>query len=123
MKKEILSFTVKEPKHRAHRVLFQCNTPFKPKVVQSEKGKTKKRTAQVQAQARPKVRPLVLEDVLIRRDATELDPCCELSANAGRERHIKNMRIKNLFRGYGIEEYVVKFNCSIDNYKLKLDYF
>ncbi|PUE14626.1 hypothetical protein B9Z32_09010 [Limnohabitans sp. MMS-10A-178] len=37
----------------------------------SEKGKTKKRTAQVQAQARPKVRPLVLEDVLIRRDATD----------------------------------------------------
>ena len=39
MKKEILSFTVKQPKRRAHRVLFQCNTPFKPKVVQSEKGK------------------------------------------------------------------------------------
>ena len=39
MKKELLSFTVKEPKHRAHKVLFCSNTPFKPKVVQSEKGK------------------------------------------------------------------------------------
>lgn len=38
MKKELLSFTVKEPKHRAHRVLFCENTPFKPKVVQSKKG-------------------------------------------------------------------------------------
>ena len=38
MKKEILSFTVKQPKHRAHKVLFCCNTPFKPKVVQSKKG-------------------------------------------------------------------------------------
>ena len=37
----------------------------------SEKGKTKKRTAQVQAQARLKVRPLVLEGVLIRRVATD----------------------------------------------------
>ena len=36
MKKQILSFTVKEPKHRAHRVLFDENTPFKPKVVQSK---------------------------------------------------------------------------------------
>jgi len=36
MKREILSFTVKEPKHRAHRVLFQNDTPFKPKVVQSK---------------------------------------------------------------------------------------
>jgi hypothetical protein len=33
MKKEILSFTVEQPKHRAHRVLFSSNTPFKPKVV------------------------------------------------------------------------------------------
>jgi hypothetical protein len=38
MKKELLSFTVKEPKHRAHRVLFCENTPFKPKVVKSKKG-------------------------------------------------------------------------------------
>lgn len=38
MKKELLSFTVKEPKHRAHKVLFCSNTPFKPKVVQSKKG-------------------------------------------------------------------------------------
>jgi hypothetical protein len=38
MKREILSFTVKEPKRRVHRVLFQNDTPFKPKVVQSKKG-------------------------------------------------------------------------------------
>jgi hypothetical protein len=36
MKKQILSFIVEQPKHRAHRVLFQENTPFKPKVVQSK---------------------------------------------------------------------------------------
>ena len=33
MKTQILSFTLEKPKHRAHRVLFQENTPFKPKVV------------------------------------------------------------------------------------------
>ena len=36
MKKQILSFVVVQPKHRAHRVLFQNNTPFKPKTVQSK---------------------------------------------------------------------------------------
>ena len=36
MKREILSFTVKEPKRRVHRVLFQNDTPFKPKVVQAK---------------------------------------------------------------------------------------
>jgi hypothetical protein len=36
MKKQILSFVVEQPKHRAHRVLFQNNTPFKPKTVQSK---------------------------------------------------------------------------------------
>ena len=36
MKKEIISFIVKEPKRRVHRVLFQNNTPFKPKVVDSK---------------------------------------------------------------------------------------
>lgn len=43
MKKELLSFTVKEPKHRAHRVLFCENTPFKPKVVKSKKGEYNRR--------------------------------------------------------------------------------
>jgi len=33
MKKQILSFTIEKPKHRVHRVLFQEDTPFKPKVV------------------------------------------------------------------------------------------
>ena len=36
MKKQILSFTVEQPKHRAHLVLFKNNTPFKPKIVQSK---------------------------------------------------------------------------------------
>ena len=36
MKRKILSFTVEQPKHRAHKVLFSNNTPFKPKVVQSK---------------------------------------------------------------------------------------
>jgi len=34
--KKVISFTVEQPKHRAHRVLFCENTPFKPKVVQSK---------------------------------------------------------------------------------------
>lgn len=38
MKRELLSFTVKQPKHRAHRILFCEDTPFKPKVVESKKG-------------------------------------------------------------------------------------
>ena len=38
MKREILSFKLEPMKHRAHRVLFDDNTPFKPKVVQSKKG-------------------------------------------------------------------------------------
>jgi hypothetical protein len=33
MKREILSFTIERPKHRVHKMLFDNNTPFKPKVV------------------------------------------------------------------------------------------
>jgi len=36
MKREILSFKIEPMKHRAHRVLFDENSPFKPKVVQSK---------------------------------------------------------------------------------------
>jgi len=36
MKREILSFKLEPIKHRVHRVLFDDNTPFKPKVVQSK---------------------------------------------------------------------------------------
>jgi len=36
MKKSVLSFVVAQPKHRAHRVLFDANTPFKPKIVQDK---------------------------------------------------------------------------------------
>ena len=38
MKKDIISFQIQAPKHRAHRVLFDDDTPFKPKVVRSKKG-------------------------------------------------------------------------------------
>jgi len=38
MKREILSFKIEPMKHRVHRVLFDDNTPFKPKVVKSKKG-------------------------------------------------------------------------------------
>lgn len=34
--KKILSFIVEKPKHRVHKVLFQNNTPFKPKVVKNK---------------------------------------------------------------------------------------
>ncbi len=36
MKRRTISFTIEQPKHRAHKVLFCSNTPFKPKVVQSK---------------------------------------------------------------------------------------
>jgi hypothetical protein len=42
MKKETLSFTVKQPKHRAHNVLFCRNTPFTPKVVKPKNGYKRK---------------------------------------------------------------------------------
>jgi len=38
MKTQILTFTIEKPKHRAHRVLFQEDTPFKPKVVKRKDG-------------------------------------------------------------------------------------
>lgn len=38
MKREIISFKIEPIKHRAHWVLFDENTPFKPKVVKSKKG-------------------------------------------------------------------------------------
>lgn len=43
MKREIISFKIERPKHRAHRVLFQDDTPFKPKVVKSKKGEYSRR--------------------------------------------------------------------------------
>ena len=43
MKREILSFKIEQPKHRAHRVLFDDNTPFKPKVVKSKKSEYKRK--------------------------------------------------------------------------------
>jgi hypothetical protein len=36
MKRETLTFLT-TPKHRAHRVLFDTDTPFTPKVVKSKK--------------------------------------------------------------------------------------
>jgi hypothetical protein len=46
----------------------------------------------------PRTPTIPIKKLTIKRDngqthhATELDPCCELSANAGRDRHIKNMK-------------------------------
>jgi hypothetical protein len=31
--KKVISFRIEQPKHRAHRVLFENDTPYKPKVV------------------------------------------------------------------------------------------
>lgn len=42
MKRKNLSFTVEQPKHRAHIVLFCRNTPFTPKVVKSKTGYQRK---------------------------------------------------------------------------------
>jgi hypothetical protein len=42
MKREILSFKLEPMKHRAHRVLFDDNTPFKPKVVKPKTGYQRK---------------------------------------------------------------------------------
>ena len=39
MKQQVMSFKIAPIKHRAHRVLFCEDTPFKPKVVESKKGK------------------------------------------------------------------------------------
>jgi hypothetical protein len=36
MKKEIIHFTVERPKHRAHRVLFDNDSPFKPKTIKAK---------------------------------------------------------------------------------------
>jgi stalled ribosome alternative rescue factor ArfA len=43
MKREILSFKLEPMKHRAHLVLFDDDTPFKPKVVKSKKGEYNRR--------------------------------------------------------------------------------
>lgn len=43
MKREILSFKLEPMKHRAHRVLFDDDTPFKPKVVKPKKGQYQRR--------------------------------------------------------------------------------
>ena len=44
MKKEIISFKVSQPKHRAHRMLFDDNLPFKHKVENSKKGQFKRKS-------------------------------------------------------------------------------
>lgn len=31
--KNVISFRIDKPKHRAHKVLFENDTPYKPKVV------------------------------------------------------------------------------------------
>lgn len=36
MKRELITFMTTRPKHRAHRVLFDNELPFKPKVVKNK---------------------------------------------------------------------------------------
>ena len=36
MKRETITFMTSRPKHRAHRVLFDNELPFRPKVVKSK---------------------------------------------------------------------------------------
>lgn len=43
MKREIISFRIEPMKHRAHRVLFDEDSPFKPKVVKSKKNEYKRK--------------------------------------------------------------------------------
>jgi hypothetical protein len=42
MKREIISFKIEQPKHRMHRVLFDQNTPFKPKQIERKDGYRRK---------------------------------------------------------------------------------
>lgn len=42
MKREIISFKIAQPKHRAHHVLFCEDTPFKPKRVDRKDGYRRK---------------------------------------------------------------------------------
>jgi hypothetical protein len=42
MKRKVISFKIEPIKHRAHRVLFCEDTPFKPKVVESKKSYNRK---------------------------------------------------------------------------------
>lgn len=42
MRKQIVSFTVPVIKHRAHRMLFEENSPFKPKKVERKDGYKRK---------------------------------------------------------------------------------
>lgn len=43
MKKDVISFRIEKPKHRAHRVLFEDNSPFKYKVVHPKKTQYNRR--------------------------------------------------------------------------------
>lgn len=42
MKRETFSFKIEQPKHRAHRVLFDEDSPFKPKRVERKDGYRRK---------------------------------------------------------------------------------
>lgn len=44
MKKEIISFRIEPIKHRAHKVLFDDDLPFKHKVEKPKKGQYQRRT-------------------------------------------------------------------------------
>ena len=43
MKNQVISFRIAKPKHRAHRMLFDEDLPFKPKVEKPKKGQYQRR--------------------------------------------------------------------------------
>jgi stalled ribosome alternative rescue factor ArfA len=43
MKKDIISFKIQQPKHRAHKALFDDDLPFKHKVEKPKKGQYHRR--------------------------------------------------------------------------------
>jgi len=43
MKKDYLSFKISQPKHRAHRMLFDEDLPFKHRVENPKKGQYKRK--------------------------------------------------------------------------------
>ena len=43
MRKDKISFKIQQPKHRAHKALFDNELPFQPKVVHPKKGQYHRR--------------------------------------------------------------------------------
>lgn len=43
MKRTVMNFKIEQPKHRAHKALFDADLPFKPKVEKQKKGQYNRR--------------------------------------------------------------------------------